>query len=454
MSADWLERARNHPRLLPPEVRARNGGGQLFALLTDYALTERLPIGEMESRQRVRLGNLARHAVRKSPQFARRLKDARLTPNDLAEPGGLQALPPLTREQIFSAGESLFCRAVPPKHGRVQSASTTGSTGQPIVIRSTDYSQLHWQAHVLRVHLWHQRDFGDRLAVLRASLNKDFDQASWGPPCSLLFRTGPLAAREVRHSVEELLSWFSIFQPQQLLVLPSCLTEIVAELERTGRRLPGLRSVRTLSETVSDGLREDVWRVLGLNLQDGYSSMEGGIIATQCPEAGTYHVSEQLILEVVDQDGGPCAPGQLGRILFTHLGNYATPLIRYEIGDYAEVGEPCSCGRTMPPLRRIVGRERNLVMLPDGTRHWPKFGFHRWIEVFPVRQFQFIQRDLQNITARLYAHGRPSAVQEAKLVELMQEGLGHPFAIQFEWHTEPLARQPGGKFEEFRRTWN
>jgi phenylacetate-CoA ligase len=213
-----------------------------------------------------------------------------------------------------------------------------------------------------------------------------------------------------------------------------------------------LRSVRTISETVSDGLREEVWRVLGLNVQDSYTSMEGGIIAAQCPEANTYHVSEQLILEVVDQAGRPCVPGQTGRILLTHLGNYATPLVRYEIGDYAEAGAPCVCGRTMKPLVRVVGRERNLVMLPDGTRHWPKFGFQRWATVFPVRQFQFVQRDRQNITARLYAHGRPSAAQEAKLVELMQEGLGYPFSIQFEWHSEPLARQPGGKFEEFRRT--
>jgi phenylacetate-CoA ligase len=454
MSADWLDLARNHPRLIPPEVRARNGGDQLLSLLAEYAQTERLSTAELDSLQRARLGDLARHAVQYSPHFARRLKEAKLTANDLAEPGGLQALAPLTREQIISASESLFCRAVPPKHGRVQSATTSGSTGQPVTIRSTDYCQLHWQATVLRVHLWHRRDFGDRLAVLRANTEKDHDQPSWGPPCNLLFRTGPFAARPVRHSVDELVWWLTHFRPQQLLALPSCLAGIVAELERTGRRLPDLRSVRTLSETVSDGLRAEVWRVLGLNVQDGYSSMEGGIIAAQCPDAGTYHVSEHLILEVVDPDGRACAPGQTGRILLTHLGNYATPLIRYEIGDYAEAGTPCLCGRTMRPLRRIMGRERNLVLLPDGTRHWPIFGFQRWAEIFPVRQFQFIQSDRHAITARMYAHGRPSVAQEAKLVELIQAGLGHPFTIHFEWQKEPLARQPGGKFEEFRRTLN
>ena len=452
MSADWLDLARNDPRLLPPEVRARNGGDQLLALLTDYAQVERLPVDQLESRQRARLGNLARHAARQSPHFARRLKDANLTAGDLAEPGGLQALPPLTRDQIISAGESLFCRSVPPKHGRIHSTTTSGSTGQPVTIRGTDFCQLHWQANVLRMHLWRRHNFGDRLAVLRASDDKDLDCPNWGPPCSLLFRTGPYSYRHVKHGVEDVVWWLTDFLPDQLVVLPSFLAAIVAELERMGRRLPNLRSVRTLSETVSDELREEVWRVLGIKLEDGYSSMEGGVIASECPEGDTYHVPEQLILEVVDEGGRACAPGQTGRILFTHLGNYATPLIRYEIGDYAEAGAPCVCGRSLKPLRRLRGRERNLVLLPDGRRYWPKLGFQRWPGIFPVRQFQFIQSDRQTITARMYAHGRPSADQEAKLIESIQTALGHPFTIHFDWHSEPLPRQPGGKFEEFRRT--
>ena len=46
-----------------------------------------------------------------------------------------------------------------------------------------------------------------------------------------------------------------------------------------------------------------------------------------------------------------------GRIVVTALNNFATPLIRYEIGDYAEVGEICSCGRGFrPPTGRRRGR--------------------------------------------------------------------------------------------------
>jgi phenylacetate-CoA ligase len=449
LSDGWLEQARGHPLLLPPEVRARNGGERLLAMLAECAMNERMPAPDLAARQREWLRALARHAAKQSPHFEKRLKAAGLTPDELAAPGGLQALPPLTRRQLVSARESLFCRSVPREHGQVDSASTTGSTGEPVTVRRTQHFSLHWLALTLREHLWHRRDFSGRLAIVRANVFTEQDAPDWGAPCSLVFRTGRSATRPFKYSIEDLVRWLSEFSPHYLLALPSTLIEIIAELERTGRRLPNMRGVRTLSETVTPHLREEVWRLLGVEVQDVYSSMEGGLIATQCPEQGNYHVSEQVILEVVDEAGQPCAPGQTGRILLTQLVNYATPLIRYEIGDYAEVAEPCACGRGLTPIKRFVGRQRNLVLLPDGSRHWPVCGFASWGAVFPVRQFQFIQPDRQTIIARFVASGRPTAEQESRLTAIIQKGLGHPFNIRYEWLTQPIPRGPGGKFEEF-----
>jgi phenylacetate-CoA ligase len=203
-----------------------------------------------------------------------------------------------------------------------------------------------------------------------------------------------------------------------------------------------------LSETVSPALRETTHRILGVPIHDSYTSQEGGVMATQCAE-GRYHVSETILLEVVKDDGQACGPGETGRVVVTDLLNFATPLIRYEIGDYAEVGAPCPCGRGLPVIQRFLGRERNLLLLPDGTRHWPMVGFHRWSEAYPVRQFQFEQLDRNTILARLSATGRPDPAQEARLTAIIQSALQHPFTIHYEWHESPLPRGPGGKFEEF-----
>jgi phenylacetate-CoA ligase len=362
----------------------------------------------------------------------------------------LQRLPPFTRRDWVEAGDALYCKSCPPAHGRVAPSSTSGSTGEPVTVRRSELCQLHWMANTLREHLWHGRDFSGRLAVVRANATKPLQNRDWGSPCNLLLdATGPASVLPPYSSVEETVRWLVDFKPDSLLMLPSVLGACVLRMERTGQRLPGLCSVRTLSETVPARLREDVRRVLGLGIHDVYSSQEGGVMATQCPEQARYHVAETILLEVVDAEGQPCTPGQAGRILVTDLINFATPVIRYEIGDHAETGGPCPCGRGMPTVERFLGRERSLVLLPDGSRHWPTVGFHRWEQAFAVRQFQFTQLDRHTIEARMSAEGRPTPEQEDRLTTLIQESLGHPFVIRYHWQQEPLPRGPGGKFEEF-----
>ena len=52
----------------------------------------------------------------------------------------------------------------------------------------------------------------------------------------------------------------------------------------------------------------------------------------------------------------------------TTLENYLMPLVRYEIGDYAIASNAqCACGRTLPLLGRVLGRQSNLFRKSDGS---------------------------------------------------------------------------------------
>src|SRR5262249_6819872 len=44
----------------------------------------------------------------------------------------------------------------------------------------------------------------------------------------------------------------------------------------------------------------------------------------------------------------------------------AQPLIRYELGDIAEFGAPCACGRTLRTLAAVHGRTTQMFRHPDG----------------------------------------------------------------------------------------
>jgi phenylacetate-CoA ligase len=191
-------------------------------------------------------------------------------------------------------------------------------------------------------------------------------------------------------------------------------------------------------------------RVLGAPIASNYSSQELGYLALQCPECAQYHVqSESVFVEVLDENGAPCSAGESGRVVVTDLHNFAMPLIRYVIGDYAEVGMPCSAGRGLPSLRRVLGRRRNMVVFPDGRRHWPMTGFARFNDVAHIRQYQFVQHTPERIEVRLVVADRLSPDQLVQLKRIIDEAMGYSFDLEFVQSHELLPLSRGGKFEEF-----
>ena len=138
-----------------------------------------------------------------------------------------------------------------------------------------------------------------------------------------------------------------------------------------------------------------------------------------------------------------------GRIVITDLHNLASPLIRYDIGDYAQVGEPCSCGRGLMKLDRILGRQRNLIVKPNGDRHWPLVGFLEYDTIAPIRQYQVIQETLERITVRFVTDEPLSHDQKAAFTRLIQKSLGYEFELEILDQRDDLPRLTNGKFEEF-----
>jgi phenylacetate-CoA ligase len=116
---------------------------------------------------------------------------------------------------------------------------------------------------------------------------------------------------------------------------------------------------------------------------------------------------EHCLIEIVDEEGRACGPGETGRIVITGLSNFAMPLIRYDTGDLAEVGDgPCPCGRTLPSFGEIVGRYGRAAYLPAGTMG-PVLALREAIETMPaatmrgLREFQIHQYADKRMELRL-----------------------------------------------------
>lgn len=400
------------------------------------------------------LAAVLEHAAKNVPFYRSSLAGMNLkacaTPEKWAE------LPILTRADIQAAGPQLRADAMPREHGVFHEVKTSGSTGQPIRAYGSDITAFFWNIFTLRGHLWHKHDLSKKLAAIRIYDDKiapppyGIPVPGWGPATDVAWVTGPSALLNLAtSSTSQQVEWLLKQAPDYLLTHPSNLAALVRSIGPRSAVLPNLSEVWTISESLDPQVRrfvEDVWQV---RIVDTYSSRECGYLAIQCPMADHYHVqAESVLVEILDDAGQPTRPGEIGRVVISTLHNFASPLLRYEIGDYAEVGPPCPCGRGLPTLNRIVGRQRNMLTLPNGEKRWPRCGYDQFMDIVPVRQLRLVQRTLQSIEAEIVVERPLSETESAALVQVIQDALGYPFAIRLIYVSD-IPRGPGGKFEEF-----
>jgi phenylacetate-CoA ligase len=157
--------------------------------------------------------------------------------------------------------------------------------------------------------------------------------------------------------------------------------------------------------------------------------------------------SESVLVEIVDDAGRPAPPGEMGWVVLTPIVNFAMPLLRYRIGDLAEAGAPCPCGRGLPVLSRVPGRRRGQVLLPDGRRAFPDVGA-LWAAIDDVDQIQVVQQGPLDVEVRYVREDPVAPVEEPAIVARVQEALGHPFPLTLR-RLPALRRQPNGKYETF-----
>lgn len=295
------------------------------------------------------------------PYYQKQLEHLEMRPGKPISLQQWRELPILTRQQAQEAGRAMISTSIPADHGQIESLQSSGSTGKPLTSWQTGVAQMFYHALTMRNHFWHRRDFSKKFAAIRVNNTlkpgESKEGASWGPATAMAVATGPSATLHINTDIQQQAAWLMAQRPAYLLSSPTNLHALAALFLERGHSLPGLEQVIAYGEVLDPETRllcREAWQV---EVKDMYSAMEVGHMALQCPDHEHYHImAESIMVEILDENGKPCLPGELGRVVLTSLHNFAMPLIRYEIGDYATLGERCPCGRGLPVLERIVGR--------------------------------------------------------------------------------------------------
>jgi phenylacetate-CoA ligase len=123
------------------------------------------------------------------------------------------------------------------------------------------------------------------------------------------------------------------------------------------------------AEPWSEAMRREVEARLGLKAVDiyGLSEIMGPGVACECVEAqaGLHGWEDHFIFEVIDPDTGKALKeGEAGELVITTLTKEALPMIRYRTRDITRLStEPCACGRTHVRIKRITGRNDDMLII-------------------------------------------------------------------------------------------
>ncbi len=400
-------------------------GNRTMKCLRSLEQSQWWPKSDLVELQNRRLRQLVRHAYGNVPYYRRLFNDSGLKPDDIESADDLAKLPALTKQLIRSNFDNLLTPDFPAKD--LVPNRTSGSTGEPLAFYSTRHDQCNWGfAAGQRAYRWAGNELGEkclwvrwmrpyksRVEHLRETAARFFQRV-------IILNACEMSAENLRLYTRKLES----FQPAFIRGYPSAIYLLARFIEREGRPKLRPKAIITTSEQLYGYQKKLFSKVFGCQTYDNYTSWEMLVIATECPEHNGYHIAaENIIIEVVDDDGELLPAGNEGRILLTNLHNYAMPFIRYDIGDLGVLSdETCPCGRGLPLLASLNGRQCDILYTASGRVISGLAIPQEFLVPFGVEQFQIVQDSLENIVVRLVINKKyPPSHLEQLTVEVRKQ---------------------------------
>jgi len=364
---------------------------------------------DVVSFQNARLQRLIAHAYDNVPYYRTLLDRHRVRPDQIRTAADLARIPVTTRRDLQTAPpDTLLARGANPR--RLIVHRTSGSTGQPLHVRRTWLEERITTAFRARSH----RDLGLGVHDLRVRLvlTRPKDRQNWEGPQRLMRALGlfPKVQLDRRLPVSEQLEQLRALGAAAIAGTPGVLVRLAVALARDRPGTIRPRMVLSGGDVLTPAMRRTISESFGAPVYDLYGSYEMGPLAWQCRRARGYHVADDGVVFEVLKDERPAEPGETGEAVVTQLHGFASPFIRYRLGDVVTRGDvPCACGAPFSTLLEVQGRVQDYLPLANGklflaTELVPLVLAHPtpW-----VAQHQLVQERPDHVVLRIVPLGTP-----------------------------------------------
>lgn len=310
-------------------------------------------------------------------------------------------LPVLDKTFINKHRESLMNRYY---KGKTVRKKTGGSTGEPLVYYTGALSQsylwaglfLAWEAAGYRL--------GDRVAFLAGSslFGTGYKQRIYYKLLNVTVMSAfNMSAAQMTAYAEALgHANFSLLYGYASAIHRLARFALDSGLRMTTR----LRAVVCTAEMLTPQMRTDIEAAFGVPCFSQYGCNDAGVSAFECEHRNGFHLlSTRSHAEVLEG----------GRLISTDLSNRVMFMPRYDTGDLVRMsGRSCPCGRGLPLIDEVIGRQNDMVTDSQGASVHSEFFTHMFREDTRIQSFQVVF-DATELVVNVHGAAMSASEQEA-----------------------------------------
>jgi phenylacetate-CoA ligase len=377
-------------------------GRETARIYKSLHITESLRHDELKDLQLSALKKLMLHANQHSVFHHTRFKDAGIKPEAIRSLDDLLLLPTMTKSDIRNNYDQIANNS----KEALWTKTTGGSTGEPLRFAYTKSSYAWRVALSKRGYAWAGAKPGTKQALI------------WGAPLEKLSQFQQ--RKQDLHHLLDRQDFFNCYyfdntsmhicmdalnkaKPEIIIGYTNPLFDFANFIRSNGGLTFQPKSIICAAEKLHQFQRDRMKEVFGCDVFNTYGSREFMLIASECSKHDGLHVSmENLIVEIIKDDGTRAKDGEIGRIIVTDLHNYGMPFIRYEIGDLGVAShKQCPCGRGLSLINDIVGRSLDMIEVSGGKMLPGEFFVHLMLDYPDILKFQAYQSETKDITLKL-----------------------------------------------------
>jgi phenylacetate-CoA ligase len=401
---------------------------------------------ELQKYQERKLKEILLHSWNNVPYYRRILEKNNVVKDGKVNLKNFNKIPILTKEIIRHNFEDLKSKDKNYNKRKPYLNTSGGSTGEPVKFIQDNKTWNEGMAGKWLFYTFISKNFPVKLMKLWGS-ERDILKGGYGAVGNFkswiyqrkFLNSFKMSKGDMRNYVNEINS----YKPVIIEAYVQSIYELSKFIKENDFKIYSPKGVLTSAGTLYPEMKKLIEEVFGCNVFNRYGSREVGDMACSCENDEGLHLNIfSHYFEILNNKMNPCKPGEFGKVYVTTLDNYSMPLIRYDIGDIAVPSEKkeCSCGRGLPLIESVRGRETEFFKKKNGDLINP--GIFRQLLYFKkgIAKYQIIQKNYDLIIFKIIIEGKKNkeqfSIDKKKIENSIKKVMGTDCKIKWEFVKE------------------